>query len=62
LLFLAYDAIVVSEVLEHVADVPLFIQSCYNMAKPGAPLFFSTINRTLLSRVVAVELAEASFE
>lgn len=55
-----YDAIVVSEVVEHVLDVPLFIQSCQKMAKPGASLFFSTINRTLLSRVVAVQLAEVT--
>lgn len=57
----AYDAIVVSEVVEHVADVHLFIQSCYELAKPGALLFFSTINRTLLSKVLAVELAEVRF-
>jgi ubiquinone biosynthesis O-methyltransferase len=53
-----YDAVVVSEVIEHVADVPLFIQSCHEMAKPGAPIFFSTINRTVLSQIVAIQLAE----
>jgi len=33
------------EMLEHVADYPSTIAACAAMAKPGADLFFSTINR-----------------
>jgi len=33
------------EMLEHVADYPSTIAACAALAKPGADLFFSTINR-----------------
>ncbi|KAI6236187.1 Ubiquinone biosynthesis O-methyltransferase, mitochondrial [Aphelenchoides besseyi] len=54
----AYDAIVASEVIEHVPNPNLFIRSCHRLLKPRSAIFFSTINRTFLSQVVAVELAE----
>jgi polyprenyldihydroxybenzoate methyltransferase/3-demethylubiquinol 3-O-methyltransferase len=54
----AFDAIVASEVLEHVASLETFLDACVQLAKPGAPLFFTTLNRTMLSRVLAIWMAE----
>ncbi|GMT26187.1 hypothetical protein PFISCL1PPCAC_17484 [Pristionchus fissidentatus] len=53
-----YDAVVASEVVEHVDSVPAFVDSLVQAAKPGAPIFLTTINRTTLSRVAAIWLAE----
>ncbi|KAK5968523.1 hypothetical protein GCK32_001091 [Trichostrongylus colubriformis] len=53
-----FDAVVASEIVEHVANLDSFIEGCVRLAKPGAPLLFTTINKTLASRVLAVWLAE----
>lgn len=53
-----YDAVVASEIVEHVVDLDSFVSECARLAKPGASLFFTTINKTLASRVLAVWLAE----
>ncbi|CAJ0602540.1 unnamed protein product [Cylicocyclus nassatus] len=53
-----FDAVVASEIVEHVADLDAFVGGCARLAKPGAPLFFTTINRTLASRVLAIWVAE----
>ncbi|CAB16512.1 Ubiquinone biosynthesis O-methyltransferase, mitochondrial [Caenorhabditis elegans] len=54
----AYDAVVASEIVEHVADLPGFIGCLAELARPGAPLFITTINRTWLSKLAAIWLAE----
>ncbi|EYB95064.1 hypothetical protein Y032_0164g3543 [Ancylostoma ceylanicum] len=53
-----FDAVVASEIVEHVADVDAFVEGCVRLAKPGAPLFFTTINKTLASQVLAIWIAE----
>ncbi|KAI3415896.1 hypothetical protein GPALN_005460 [Globodera pallida] len=53
-----FDAVVASEVLEHVSDLPLFIRSCCKLARPNSPLFFTTINRTIWSQLLAKTIAE----
>lgn len=53
-----YDAIVASEVLEHVEAVDFFIASCSKILKPGGSLFITTINRTTLSWLGAIIAAE----
>lgn len=53
-----YDAIVCSEVIEHVANAPSFVNSCYELVKDGGSLFFTTITRTSLSYIVAILMAE----
>ena len=58
LLLGAFDAVVASEVLEHVDDVPTFIASCSHLIKKGSPMFFTTINRTIWSQLFAITLAE----
>ena len=46
------------EVVEHVADVGLFIASAAAMVKPGGLLFVATLNRTVKSFALAIVGAE----
>lgn len=46
------------EVVEHVADVNLFISSCAKMLKPNGLIFVATINRTPKARALAIFMAE----
>ncbi|XP_045768718.1 ubiquinone biosynthesis O-methyltransferase-like isoform X1 [Maniola jurtina] len=50
----SYDVVVSSEVIDHVAQKELFVESCVRAAKPGAKLFFTTINRTRLAQFVII--------
>ncbi|XP_069703436.1 ubiquinone biosynthesis O-methyltransferase-like [Periplaneta americana] len=43
-----YDVIVASEVLEHVSNTELFVQSSTATVKPGGSFFITTPNRTLI--------------
>ncbi|VDD87862.1 unnamed protein product [Enterobius vermicularis] len=54
----SFDAVVASEVIEHVKDLEGFVRSCAVLAHPGSPLFFTTLNKTVLSRVLGVFIAE----
>uniref|UniRef100_A0A915BFM5 Ubiquinone biosynthesis O-methyltransferase, mitochondrial n=2 Tax=Parascaris univalens TaxID=6257 RepID=A0A915BFM5_PARUN len=56
-----FDAVVASEIVEHVADIDTFVKACVRLARSGAPLFFTTINKTLASRVFAIWMAEEVF-
>ncbi|XP_026887351.2 ubiquinone biosynthesis O-methyltransferase, mitochondrial [Electrophorus electricus] len=53
-----FDAVLASEVLEHLADLDTFIHCCHCVLKPGGSLFITTINRTQLSYVSSIVLAE----
>lgn len=53
-----YDIVLALEVVEHVADVPLFLHACTRLVKPGGLLFMSTLNRTLKSYGLAIIGAE----
>ncbi|XP_047740733.1 ubiquinone biosynthesis O-methyltransferase, mitochondrial isoform X2 [Hyalella azteca] len=53
-----YDAVVASEVLEHVDSIEAFIESCNACLKPSGSLFLTTINRTPLSFLGAIVAAE----
>ena len=53
-----FDLIFNMEVVEHVADLPTFMQACYRNLKPGGMTFVSTINRTPLSYLLAIVGAE----
>jgi 2-polyprenyl-6-hydroxyphenyl methylase/3-demethylubiquinone-9 3-methyltransferase len=48
-----FDAVLALEVIEHVADRPAFCRSLAALAKPGAPIFLSTLNRTPRSFLMA---------
>lgn len=45
----SYDALVASEVLEHIEDVENFLKHCTKLIKPNGSLFITTINQTALS-------------
>lgn len=53
-----YDVVINAEVVEHVPDQALLIKECANMVKPGGLLILATLNRTLLSYVIAIVGAE----
>ena len=44
-----FDVILNMEVIEHVADLNLFIESCEKLLKKNGLLFFATLNRNILS-------------
>ncbi len=41
-----YDAVVASEVIEHVENPALFLQATAGLLKEGGSIFLTTINRT----------------
>ncbi|XP_041844975.1 ubiquinone biosynthesis O-methyltransferase, mitochondrial isoform X2 [Melanotaenia boesemani] len=53
-----FDAIVASEVVEHLADLETFAFCCNSVLKPGGSLFITTINKTNLSYALAIVVAE----
>lgn len=53
-----FDIVLAMEVVEHVADVDLFVEACATLVKPGGLLFMATINRTLKSYALAIVGAE----
>ena len=48
-----FDIVLNLEVVEHVADVPLFLQSSAELLKPGGMMVMATINRTLKALALA---------
>src|SRR5919197_1963212 len=53
-----FDIVLAMEVIEHVADMPLFVRRCAEMVKPGGLMIVATINRTLKSFAFAIVGAE----
>ena len=53
-----YDIILNLEVVEHVDNLDLYLQSCYDLLKKNGLMFTATINRTLTSYVKAIVGAE----
>ena len=53
-----FDAVVASEVIEHVSSVPEFCASLVALTRPGGSIVISTINRTNRSYAVAIVGAE----
>lgn len=54
----AFDIVLNLEVVEHVADVDLFLRSTAELVKPGGILVMATINRTLKAFALAKVGAE----
>ncbi len=48
-----YDVVLALEIVEHVADVRLFLESCAALTAPGGMLILSTMNRTFKSLMMA---------
>ena len=44
------------DVLEHVRDLPKVISEIYRVTKPGGYFLFDTLNRTFLSKLVAIKI------
>jgi 2-polyprenyl-6-hydroxyphenyl methylase/3-demethylubiquinone-9 3-methyltransferase len=53
-----YDVVLAMEVVEHVADVPLFLVTCADLVRPGGLLVVATINRTAKAFALAIVGAE----
>jgi len=53
-----FDVVLAMEVVEHVADVNLFVKLTGAMVKPGGLMIAATINRTLKSFALAIVGAE----
>jgi 2-polyprenyl-6-hydroxyphenyl methylase / 3-demethylubiquinone-9 3-methyltransferase len=53
-----FDVVLAMEVVEHVADVNLFVESCGAMVKPDGLMIAATLNRTLKSFALAIVGAE----
>ena len=56
--FEKYDIILNLEIVEHVDNVNLYIQSCYNLLKKNGLMFTATLNRTFISYIKAIVGAE----
>lgn len=53
-----FDVVLNMEVVEHVADVELFMEKCCQMVRPGGLMFVATINRTFKAQALAIFMAE----
>lgn len=53
-----YDVVLALEIIEHVADIPAFVEACCKLLKPNGLMVWSTINRTPKSYALAIIGAE----
>ena len=56
--FERFDIILNLEIIEHVEDVSLYIDSCYKLLKKNGIMFTATLNRTFTSYIKAIIGAE----
>jgi len=54
----SYDVVTCLEVVEHVSDVDVLVNSLGALVKPGGQLFMSTLNRTMKSYLFGIVAAE----
>ena len=54
----SYDIILNLEIVEHVNDVNLYLETCHKLLKKGGLMFTATLNRTLTSYIKAIIGAE----
>ena len=53
-----FDLVLALEIIEHVADVDLFLKSVGRLVRPGGLVFLSTLNRTAKAWALAIAGAE----
>jgi len=51
-----FDAVFCCDVLEHVRDLPKVISEISRVLKPGGVFIFDTLNRTFVSKLVAIKI------
>uniref|UniRef100_A0A0A1XS60 Ubiquinone biosynthesis O-methyltransferase, mitochondrial n=1 Tax=Zeugodacus cucurbitae TaxID=28588 RepID=A0A0A1XS60_ZEUCU len=56
-----YDAVVCSEVLEHIDEKEVFLKDCVKALKPGGSIFITTLNKTVRLWVKGIILGEYVF-
>ena len=54
----SYDVVFCCDVLEHVPDLPAVISEISRVLKPGGVFCYDTINRTFLSKLIAINVAQ----
>ncbi len=54
----SYDIVVCAEILEHVEDLEGFLRDATSLIKKGGYFLFTTVNRTWLSKILVIYLAE----
>lgn len=54
----AFDIVTCMEMLEHVPDPASIVKACSALVKPGGLVFFSTLNKTVKSYLLAILAAE----
>ncbi len=58
----AFDVVTCMEMLEHVPEPASVIHACASLVKPGGLIFFSTLNKTVKSYLLAILAAEKLFK
>lgn len=53
-----FNIVFCCDVLEHVQDLPKVISEIYRVLKPGGVFIYDTINRTFLSKLVAIKVLQ----
>ncbi len=53
-----FDVVTALEIIEHVEDIDLFVESCARLVKKGGMIVFSTLNRTPKSYLLGIITAE----
>lgn len=54
----SYDVVFCCDVLEHVSDLPKVISEISRVLKPGGVLCYDTINRTFISKLIAINVSQ----
>ena len=52
----SFDNVFCCDVLEHVQDLPKVISEISRVLKPGGVFFYDTLNRTFISKLVAIKI------
>ena len=52
----SFDCVFCCDVLEHVQDLPKVISEISRVLKPGGVFFYDTLNRTFISKLVAIKI------
>ena len=53
-----FDVILNLEIIEHVENLDLYLESCFKLLKPKGIMFTATLNRTMTSYIKAIIGAE----